>query len=229
MSVLKKIALFGLNPALGFYRRRIQGLSHQRRDMQRTVEKWKLIEPELRDRAGSLLDIGCNEGYFYQQAALGGWCTWGLDVLPNAVNYAATESARSGVENAFFSQGLMTPLVAKHLPHFDVILLLSTFQEIFSVYGRTAAYELFADLLRACRRKLIFEPASTNGNYQAPPPVFDRDNDCSAIEAWVWELASTVPGWKVRYVGATAYTQLEPHRFLFVIERDTSTDPANHS
>lgn len=219
MNPLKRMLLAAYNPAMHFYRRRLRRLSHQRLDMERTLAKWPLIEKELTGPPGSLLDIGCNEGFFTRKAAEKGWCAWGIDRLANPVEYAANRAREQGLPTVFFAHGLMTPEAACGLPTFDVILLVSTFHEIFNACGEARAYQLFDDLLKACRRKLIFEPASTNDRYSREKPVLARDNDRDAVETWVRALVSRSPGWRTRYVGETRYTNAEPHRFMFVIER----------
>lgn len=219
MRPLKRIALAAYNPTVLFYRRRLLRQSHQRLDLARTSDKWTLIERELPDVPGSLLDIGCNEGHFTRKAAENGWCAWGIDDLAHPVEFATEQARAQGLSNALFAQGQLTPEVARRLPSFDVILMVSTFHEIFQVFGPDLAYRMFDDLLAACRQKMIFEPASTNDRYSGSHALFIKENDRTAIESWVCSIASRSPGWRVRFVGKTQYTNAEPYRFMFAIER----------
>ncbi len=226
MSALKHLALAIYNPVMHFYRRRFLGLSHQRQDAERTRQKWRLIEGELDTPPGSLLDIGCNEGYFALKAAEKGWCAWGIDRLGHTVAYADKKARDGRLSTAYFARGLMSPATARTLPKFDVILLLSAFHEIYQSFDEEDAYRLFDDLLKACGRKLIFEPASINNRYSRERAVLAKDNDRDAIEAWVRDLASRSPGWHVRYVGETSYTADEPYRYMFVIESAAGSSAA---
>ncbi|NKB49967.1 MAG: methyltransferase domain-containing protein [Alphaproteobacteria bacterium] len=219
MGFLKSLILAVANPTLRFYRTKIVGLSHQRSDMARAQEKWRLIESELPETAGSLLDIGCNEGYFTLQAAEKGWCGWGIEIIEKAVRYARHEAAQRNLDTALFFNAPLTPEAVERMPHFDVILFMSSFHDFHQVYGGARAYEMFDNLLRACRQKMILEPASTTKRFSATEPVFSKDNDREAIEEWVRTLVARSPGWTVRYVGETAYSEVEPYRFMFSIER----------
>ena len=218
-NILKRVILFFLNPALIHYRQRIRKMSHQRQDEGRTRKKWQLIEQRLPASVGSLLDIGCNEGYFTRRAAEAGWFAWGIDTDQNAIDYAARTANEEVVECAHFSRGALTPSGAEALPEFDVILLLSSFHEIMSAYGKDRAYRIFDRLLAKCQ-VLIFEPASANSRYNQSDDVFGRDNDRDSIQQWVQSLADRSGGCTVAYIGATDYTNEEPQRFMFSISRN---------
>lgn len=219
MNLMKSLLLAVLNPAILFYRKKIVGVSHQRSHMGRAREKWQLIENELTETPGNLLDIGCNEGYFTMKAAEKGWCAWGIERMERAVRYASREAARRNLGTAIFFNASLTPEAAERFPQFDVILFLSSFHDFHQAHGGKRAYAMFDSLLRACRHKMILEPASTAKRFSKSEPVFSRDNDRESIEEWVRGLVARSPGWQVRYVGATAYSEIEPYRFMFSIER----------
>lgn len=218
MSSLKTLTLAGLNPVMRLYRRKLTGKSHQRKFLGRAEQKWRLIESEL-GPPGSLLDIGCNEGYFTLQAAEKGWCAWGVERLDGTVAYARRAAEARGLDTALFFNGALTPEAVRCMPRFDVILFLSSYHDFHHAYGGQRAFALFDDLLRVCRRKMLFEPASTSRRFSKSEPVFDRDNDRDAIEAWVRALVARSSGWRARYVGATPYSDIEPYRFMFAVER----------
>ena len=220
MGFLKSFILVFANPAIRFYRAKIIGMSHQRSDLGRAQEKWRLIESELPQTPGSLLDIGCNEGYFTMQAAEKGWCGWGIERIEKAVRYARREAAERKLDTALFFNAPLTPEAASRMPQFDVILFMSSFHDFHQAYGGKRAYEMFDNLLRACRQKMILEPASTAKRFSKTEPVFGLDNDRQSIEEWVRTLVARSPGWTVRYVGETAYSEVEPFRYMFSIERE---------
>ena len=202
------------------FKKRFLKISHQRKNLNRVEAKWELINTNLPNSPGSLFDIGCNEGLFSVNASQQGWFVWGIDFHNNAISYAVKNAEREGVENAFFSSGKITPENVKQLPEFDVIFLLSIFQEICSQYGLKKGYEIFDDLLKICRKALFFEPSSINRKYGQGNKVFEVDNDLESIKKWANFLVSRSQGWKARYIGKTEYTSNEPYRFMFLIERD---------
>ena len=153
------------------------------------------------------------------QAAEKGWSAWGIERMERAVRYARREAAERNLDTALFFNAPLTPEAVEHLPHFDVILFLSSFHDFYQVHGGERAYAMFDNLLRACRHKMILEPASTAKRFSNSEPVFGRDNDRESIEEWVRGLVARSPGWQVRYVGETAYSEVEPYRYMFSIER----------
>ena len=158
----------------------------------------------------------CAEGWFTRKAAAKGWLAWGVDGKQEAISYAQQCSQRDGLSSAFFSAGLISPNMARHLPKFDVVLLLSAYHQVSKQHGEPCARAFFASVLGACRKKLIFEPASVNRKYASP--IFDRDNDIETIQSFVKSILPS--GWHVRCFGSIAYTPEEPFRHLFCIERD---------
>jgi SAM-dependent methyltransferase len=194
-------------------------VSHQRKNPARANDKWRLINDHLPKEPGSLLDIGCNEGLFTKNAALKGWCAWGIDILDRAVNYAKKSADKEGIQNVFFSYGTLAPDVAQCLPKFDVIILASTFQEICSTFGLEKGYDILYNLLKASNKKLFFEPSSLNAKYGPDALIFEHDNDLESVDKWLKKLVSRLPEWEVRYIGKTHCSAKEPYRFMFLFEK----------
>lgn len=213
--LLKRGVLVVYNPAANFYKNRIFKASHQHHFSARTAAKWALMEPELPAEPGSLLDVGCSEGVFAREAAARGWCAWGIEAKPAAVRRAARVAAGEGRATAYFARGLVTPQAARTLPEFDVILLLSVMHQLFKRFGEAAARAMLADLLGSCRTKLFLEMAGINRKYGRA--VLSRDNDGASVDELVRALVPA--GWRARFLGAVPYTEEEPHRFLYVVER----------
>lgn len=192
-------------------------IAHQRKNMKRVENKWNMIAANLPKTTGSLLDIGCSEGFFTRNSARLGWFAWGIDTLDYAIYYAIKSAEKESLKTAFFSLGEMNLEVAKNLPKYDVIILASVFQEICSTYGMETGYSIFDYILKACKSMLFFESNATNQKYGCDEPIFDKNNDLSSVEKWVNMLVERTFGWKVAYIGKTAYSSKEPFRFMFKI------------
>jgi len=200
-------------------KKEIFGYSHQRKSLERTNTKWEIINSYLPDKPGSLFDIGCNEGFFTRNASKKGWCAWGIDINKRAIKYATDSVNNKELAGVYFSKGGISPEVAKKLPKYDVIILVSIFQEICSLFGLEKGYELMDSLLAACNNRIFFEPSSINSKYGKNVKIFDSDNDLASVEKWVNWIVSRNQGWKFSYIGKTPYTIKEDYRFMFLIEK----------
>ena len=213
--MLKRTVLSVYNPIANFHINKIFKASHQHNFQDRTQLKWALIERELPSEPGSLLDIGCSEGIFTRKAADAGYCAWGIEGKAAAIDRATGASATAAGSEAFFANGLLTPRTAGNLPIYDVILLLSVLHQLFKNYGEVVATKMVADLLKSCRLRFIVEMAGTNRKYGHN--VLAIENDLESVGDLVQRLLP--PGWSKRYAGAIPYTNEEPNRFIYVLER----------
>jgi len=212
---MKQQLLKILNPILHFHRKKIAKMSHQRLDLDRMRRKWALLEAELQGEPGSFLDVGCNEGFFSRYTSELGWFSMGIDTDRVAIEYAV-DSTRDRCNVVFAVAPLSRDLV-NTLPRFDVIAMLSSFQEIYVALGREEALYCLGVMLDKCNSKLLFEPASTNEKFH--DEIFKKDNDEKAVTDWVVSLIENYPEWHVRKVGKTCYSDTEPYRYLYAIER----------
>lgn len=213
--ILKKAVLIAYNPVANFYKNKLVKVSHQNHFYQRTGEKWALISPELPAAPGSLLDIGCSEGIFARKAAAMGWRAWGVEAKQEAVSRAIVAAENEGFSNILFASGVLTGEAAQRLPTFDVILLLSVLHQIFKRFGPDQAHTFLLNLLGACSQKLFLEMAAINRKYGQN--VLSRENDRASVYRLVLDLVPSE--WQVRFLGDPPYTNEEPNRFLYVLER----------
>ena len=210
--------------------KRVFRTGHQAKDRERTLAKWELIRSNLPEKPGSLLDIGCAEGFFVHGASNLGWVAWGVEGkrLPT-VKHSLRKPVRGKSGDVFFSVGVIDGENVKHLPKFDVILLLSTFHKMCKVFGLERAYSIFDGLLKACNKALFFETAGRNSRYGDNVRIFEKEYDVDSIQSWVEGLVARTPGWKVRYIGKTHYVGRDRHRLMFLIEKDGHLRDNEHS
>jgi hypothetical protein len=126
---------------------------------------------------------------------------------------------KENIKNVFFAKGEMNLDVARRLPEFDVIIMASTFQEICSVFGLKEGYQIFDQILKACKKMLLFETSTTNRKYGAKIPIFEKENNLESIEKWVKSIVERSPGWNVSYCGKIPYSAKEPYRYMFIIKK----------
>lgn len=105
----------------------------------------------------SVLDIGCNQGYFvFRMAERGGLCI-GIDSDRNEVMYARAQAAIHRVPNTVFAEMTVDRESAKGLPAVDVTICLSIFHHWVRFFGADAAKDILRTVADRTRRYLIFE------------------------------------------------------------------------
>jgi SAM-dependent methyltransferase len=127
-----------------------------------SINKYDQIRASISQTLGerpqaSVLDLGCNEGYFSLRLASEGFWVTGIDGGSNYVNVAKFLQQRFSVNGASFYELLADKETITRLPTFDVVLFLSVFQKWCFQYGFPEAGEMLSQLWDRTNRVMFFE------------------------------------------------------------------------
>jgi SAM-dependent methyltransferase len=137
------------------------------------LDRWSHIETILqRTNAKSLLDLGCAEGYFVQQAARHGCIGLGVDADMRRLTIAQNTSILNGVSGAGFLYGQISVDFIEALPSFDVVLFLSVLHHVIHAQGIDYAAQIMTSILQRTRLGLVFDMGQSNEN--RPPNDWSR-------------------------------------------------------
>jgi len=102
--------------------------------------------------AKTLLDLGCAEGYFVEQAASQCGCVaLGVDADVRRLSLAQASATLNHVNGAGFMYGQLTPEFITMLPSFDAIIFMSVLHHI--MYERGVDYA--RDYMKTLRAKVV--------------------------------------------------------------------------
>lgn len=105
----------------------------------------------------SVLDIGCNEGFFvFRLAERGGLCL-GLDLDNRALMMARARARIHGVENVAFLRWEVDTANALALPLVDAVICLSVFHHWVRYQGLEEARAILSAVASRARSHLVFE------------------------------------------------------------------------
>ena len=137
---------------------------HLRRGERSCDDRWELIGPALsRHRIGTVLDLGCAEGFFVRQAAtIEGCIALGVDADIRRLTVAQTASALDERYNAGFMLARITAEFIDRLPEFDAVLFLSVLHHIMAERGESYARDLMQRLRRKTKALMIFDMGQSN-------------------------------------------------------------------
>lgn len=119
-------------------------------------DRWAAISSHMDDSPGSLLDIGCNLGYFTFKATEKNKMAIGIDADPFYIIACHTTKIVNKREYAVFSKGLVTKQFLEKMPSFDTIFNFSVFHHWVKAYGQDEAIAMMK-ILGSKTNALFFE------------------------------------------------------------------------
>lgn len=179
-----------------------------------TVERWAMIEPHIQ-AASSVLDVGCNVGYFVLKCAEKGCLAWGVDKSLPCHLVARHAGLKANLPNAQFVRWEVTPDNACALPYFDVVFFMSVFHHWCKGHGFAAARAGLGTLL-ARGRRVFFEMGQAEMAPKYNIPDFGGD-----AADWLRNLLAGLTDRPVVRLGETtveaAYGREAAGRHLFCV------------
>lgn len=145
-------------------------------------DRWRAIEAELPAEPISLLDIGCNVGFYVVEAAKCRHFAAGLD-QPNFTDALGTIARRLKLDNVATIGMRISPDNIKSLPSFDCIIMLQVFHHLCRAYGQQDGLRMLATIYEKANRCMVFEtetPHHTSEKFRACLPDMGDDS-----EQWV--------------------------------------------
>lgn len=180
-----------------------------------TVKRWHAIEKELGSIAGSVLDIGCNTGFFtFQMASRGNLCI-GVEreALPYHVCNLIKETRQ--FHHAVFMKATVDEAFCKILPTVDITFFLSVFHHVVRESGMERATGLISALMGRTRSILFFETGQSNetnaswASYLPPMNPSPRE--------WVENYFLSLGASRVTHLGEYDTHLSETKRSLFAV------------
>ena len=174
-----------------------------------TIGKYDQIRTAISQTLGerpqaSILDLGCNEGYFSLRLASEGFWVTGIDGSPDYLNVARFLQQKFAVNGISFYELLADKETISKLPIFDVVLFMSVFQKWCSQYGFLEAREMLSLLWSKTNRVMFFEMSdsleSAESMKDAVPYMGESKDECREyIDSMLGTLGSCSVTWLADY------------------------------
>lgn len=137
-----------------------------------TVSRLDAMVPVLEaERVESVLDVGCNVGYYVLRLAEQGFRCVGVEYEPPAYRTALLAMRRSRLQNVGLQIMRVTPVTVELPPAADGTLLLSTWHHFVRSFGFEAATEMLRTMWGRTGRVLFFDTGADEmgDDYGLPP------------------------------------------------------------
>jgi len=120
-------------------------------------DRWQCIEEQIQESRSSVLDVGCNVGYYSISLARKGHYVVGVEGGWASVAIATCARDVLGVHNALFHRLDLTPDNIDSLPSFDYVIMLAVFHHWCRSYGKEPGITMLKTLCRKVKKGIIFE------------------------------------------------------------------------
>lgn len=190
--------------------------SNKKQTTRACEDRWTAIAPHIDMKPASVLDIGCNLGYFTFMATEKNKIATGVDADPfyiMACRIIAKENERN---NAYFLKGMVTKDFLQMMPSYDVVFNFSVFHHWVKAYGEAQAKEMMVILAGKCKT-LFFETGQPDesGTKWAEKLAFMGDKPDQWISGFLKECGFST----VDVIGTFETGLTSTKRYLFCAKR----------
>jgi hypothetical protein len=194
----------------------IFGLQNKTAVTRECSDRWDAFSCHLPSEKGSVLDIGCNIGYFSFQCAQEGHFSYGVEyhrpkiIICNAIKYT------TGIKNCtFIKQYIDFDFISK-MPAFNTIINLSLFHHWVKRYGFDHSQDMMKGLAQKCDCMIFETGQSTEAGSQWPEILTFMGSD---PEQWIEGFLKEIGFTSVENIGTFSTGLTQTKRFVFVAKK----------
>lgn len=179
-------------------------------------DRWEAFSVYLPKEKGSVLDIGCNIGYFSFKSAEEGHFAYGVEYHRSNILICYAIKNVTSAQNTTFIRHFIDIDYLKTMPRFDTVINLSVFHHWVKGYGFDHAKEMMQVLADKCDC-LVFETGQSDEQGSQWPEIlkFMGDNP----EAWIKSFLKEIGFKKITNVGTFSTGLTETKRVVFVAKK----------
>ena len=167
----------------------------------------------------TILDVGCNLGFFTFNMAKRGGFSIGIDYGRNEILAAKALAHKHSVNNIVFSQMEVTPENASLLPKADMVICLSIFHHWIRKLGEADSLRIMKGLADSANKYFVFDtgqPNEKNVDWNESVEFMNPD-----IDKWADDYFKALGFSKVVKLGEYRTSVSEVPRTLFIALKDT--------
>lgn len=188
--------------------------SHRTGALTRQCEdRWEKVQPYLDEAPASVLDIGCNLGYFSFMASEKGCTVFGVDLGSFYITACNAIRHTTKRHTTFFLKANIDKDFLQAMPYFDVVFNFSVFHHWVKAYGEEEAKQMMRVLADKCGM-IFFETGQSNEDgtkWQEKLAFMGRNPDL-----WIQSFLKEIGFKDVKVIGnfPTGLTDVERHLYM---------------
>lgn len=179
-------------------------------------DRWVTILPYLKKLSpSSLLDLGCAEGYFVQQAASTLHClSLGVDADIRRLTVARALTTLNETVGASFVQSDIDLAFLEKLPRFDVVIFLSVLHHVMYEHGENYARTLMTSIHGLTGKCLVFDMGQSTETSHAWSKLLP--NMLPDAATWITNFLKSAGFTTIEIAGDTDAYKSDERRHLFI-------------
>jgi len=182
-----------------------------------TNDRYDAILSNIDNYPESLIDFGCNKGFFVLKAAEKGSFSIGVDHDWFEIIWAKAVAHKNNIKKALFMNAEIDLNFVNKMPSFDMVVCTSIFHHWVRIYGKESAFNMMRVIASRTNKYLVFE----TGQYNEISTRWYKElsfmgNDC---DKWVVEFLSEIGFNKVKIIGRHSTRLSDVKRTLFIASK----------
>lgn len=179
-------------------------------------DRWDSFEKYLPEHKGSVLDVGCNIGYFSFKCAEQGRFVCGVESHASNILICNAIQSKTQVDDCVFIKKFIDAEFISKAPDFDVVIHLSVFHHWVKQHGLEKAKMMMQQMTEntSC---LVFETGQSTEVGSQWEKVLDFMGD--KPEIWIESFLESLGFQSITNVGSFATGLTSTERFLFVARK----------
>ena len=127
-----------------------------------TYDRYNAILSNINETPKSVIDLGCNRGFFVLKTAAEGSISIGVDHDWFEIIYARALAEKNNTSNALFMNAEINSSFIDKLPSFDMVVCTSIFHHWVRIYGKEEAFKMMRLISNKTNKYLVFETGQNN-------------------------------------------------------------------
>jgi len=129
-------------------------------------QRWREIEKVIHENnIGSVLDLGCAEGFFVRKSVEAGCFAMGADMDSDKLVWAQLTMTLDGLKGFGFFKEALTPETLARLPSADMTINLSLVHHLMYAHGIDYARAFMTAARKLTRKVMVFEMGQSNEHH----------------------------------------------------------------
>jgi cyclopropane fatty-acyl-phospholipid synthase-like methyltransferase len=188
--------------------------TRSKRKSRNSLDRYDAIFNNLPTPPKTLLDLGCNRGFFVLNAAANGIFSLGVDHDRFEIIYAKSSAEIYSVNNALFIHDEINKILIDGLPSFEMVVCASIFHHWVRIYGKESAFSMMQSIANKTDKYLVFETGQNNETQTRFYKYLEFMGE--SYEDWVEEFLLGLGFQEVKRIGMYSTKLSDVERTLFL-------------